>query len=145
MMGLYLMGIVAALIVSYVAKKFIHSTEKSFFILELPTYRAPRWKNVAITMVSKAKIFVRDAGKVIIVISMILWGLSTYGPSGRMHAVAEKYGVWAEKSMYGRKYMGIERTTFLIDPEGKVTSIVTGVKPEEHATAILEALKKSGR
>jgi ferrous iron transport protein B len=77
--------------VSYVAKKFIHSTEKSFFILELPTYRAPRWNNVAITMFSKAKIFVRDAGKVIIVISMILWGLSTYGPPGRMHAVAEKY------------------------------------------------------
>jgi ferrous iron transport protein B len=91
MMGLYLMGVVAALIVSYVAKRFIHSTEKSFFILELPTYRAPRWKNVAITMVSKAKIFVRDAGKVIIVISMILWGLSSYGPKGRMHTVDEKY------------------------------------------------------
>ena len=42
-------------------------------------------------MVSKARIFVRDAGKVIIVISMILWGLSTYGPKARMHAVAEKY------------------------------------------------------
>ncbi len=91
MMGLYLMGVVAALIVSYVAKRFIHSKEKSFFILELPTYRAPRWKNVAITMVSKAKIFVRDAGKVIIVISMILWALSSYGPKGRMHTVAEKY------------------------------------------------------
>ncbi len=91
MMGLYLMGVVAALIVSYVAKRFIHSKEKSFFILELPTYRAPRWKNVAITMVSKAKIFVRDAGKVIIVISMILWGLSSYGPKGRMLTVNEKY------------------------------------------------------
>jgi ferrous iron transport protein B len=91
MMGLYLMGVVAALIVSYVAKRFIHSKEKSFFILELPTYRAPRWKNVAITMVSKAKIFVRDAGKVIIVISMILWALSSYGPKGRMLSVAEKY------------------------------------------------------
>ncbi len=91
MMGLYLMGVVAALIVSYVAKRFIHSTEKSFFILELPTYRAPRWKNVAITMVSKAKIFVRDAGKVIIVISMILWALSSYGPKGRMLSVNEKY------------------------------------------------------
>jgi ferrous iron transport protein B len=91
MMGLYLMGVVAALIVSYVAKRFIHSKEKSFFILELPTYRAPRWKNVAITMVSKAKIFVRDAGKVIIVISMILWALSSYGPKGRMLSIAEKY------------------------------------------------------
>jgi len=91
MMGLYLLGVVAALVVSYVAKKFIHSTEKSFFILELPVYRAPRWKNVAITMVSKARIFVRDAGKVIIVISMILWGLSSYGPTERMHAVTVKY------------------------------------------------------
>ena len=91
MMGLYLLGIVAALIVSYVAKKFIHSNEKSFFILELPVYRAPRWKNVAITMVSKARIFVRDAGKVIIVISMILWALSSYGPRERMHQVAMKY------------------------------------------------------
>ncbi len=91
MMGLYLMGVVAALIVSYVAKRFIHSKEKSFFILELPTYRAPRWNNVAITMLSKAKIFVRDAGKVIIVISMILWALSSYGPKGRMHSVDEKY------------------------------------------------------
>jgi ferrous iron transport protein B len=91
MMGLYLLGIIAALIVSYVAKKFIHSTEKSFFILELPVYRGPRWKNVAITMISKAQIFVRDAGKVIIVISMILWAMSTYGPKDRMHQVAEKY------------------------------------------------------
>src|SRR5665213_1421921 len=91
MMGLYLMGMVAALVVSYVAKRFIHSTEKSFFILELPVYRAPRWKNVAVTMVSKAKIFVRDAGKVIIVISMILWGLSTYGPPDRMRAAAAQY------------------------------------------------------
>jgi ferrous iron transport protein B len=91
MMGLYLMGTVAALVVSYIAKRFIHSTEKSFFILELPVYRAPRWKNVAVTMVSKAKIFVRDAGKVIIVISMILWGLSSYGPPARMRAVALQY------------------------------------------------------
>ncbi|HEY4155172.1 MAG TPA: ferrous iron transport protein B [Puia sp.] len=91
MMGLYLMGMVAALIVSYVAKRFIHSREKSFFILELPVYRAPRWKNVGVTMISKAKIFVRDAGKVIIVISMILWGLSSYGPPGRMRAVAARY------------------------------------------------------
>ena len=91
MMGLYMLGVVAALVVSFIAKNFIHSTEKSYFILELPIYRAPRWNNVAITMLSKAKIFVRDAGKVIIVISMILWGLSTYGPKERMRAVAEKY------------------------------------------------------
>ncbi|MBO9562163.1 MAG: ferrous iron transport protein B [Niastella sp.] len=91
MMGLYLLGLVMALVTSYVAKWFIKIKEKSYFILELPTYRAPRWNNVLVTMVSKAKIFVVDAGKVIIVISLILWALSTYGPKERMAAVHEKY------------------------------------------------------
>ena len=91
MMGLYLMGAAMALIVSYVAKWFIHLKEKSFFILELPVYRAPRWNNVFVTMLSKAKIFVMDAGKVIIVISLILWALSTYGPTSRTAKVEQQY------------------------------------------------------
>lgn len=56
-------------------------------------------------------------------------------------AVARKFGVLKEKSMYGKKYMGIERTTFVIDPDGKIAAIVTGVKPEEHAEAALAAMK----
>ena len=91
MMGLYLLGLLMALLVSYVAKWFIKIQEKSFFILELPVYRAPRWKNIVVTMVNKAKIFVTDAGKVIIVISLILWALSTFGPSSQMKSVATKY------------------------------------------------------
>ncbi len=91
MMGLYLLGTVMALIVSYVMKWFIRIKEKSFFILELPIYRAPRWKNVGITMVEKAKIFVTDAGKVIMVISLLLWFLSSYGPGSRMQKVENKY------------------------------------------------------
>ena len=74
MMGLYLLGVVTALAVSYVAKWFIHINEKSFFILELPVYRSPRWKNIFLTMIEKAKIFVFEAGRVIMVISLILWG-----------------------------------------------------------------------
>lgn len=91
MMGLYLLGLVMALIVSYVAKWFIKSNERSFFILELPTYRSPRMKNIVQTMINKAKIFVTDAGKVIMVISLILWGLSSYGPPHRMAAVEKSY------------------------------------------------------
>ena len=98
MMGLYLMGFVMALIVSYVAKWFIKLHEKSFFILELPVYRAPRWKNILVTMVNKAKIFVTDAGKVIIVISLILWALSTYGPKEKMSAVANQYELQAQQN-----------------------------------------------
>jgi thioredoxin-dependent peroxiredoxin len=56
-------------------------------------------------------------------------------------AVAKKFGVLKEKSMYGKKYMGIERTTFVISPDGKIAAIVTGVKPEENAEAALAAMK----
>ena len=91
MMGLYILGLVMALLVSFIAKLFIHSKERSFFILELPTYRSPRLKNVAQTMVNKAKIFVADAGKVIMVISLILWALSSFGPPSRMDKVEKNY------------------------------------------------------
>jgi len=58
------------------------------------------------------------------------------------HAIAEAYGVWKEKSMYGRKYMGIERTTFVIDEKGKIGRIFAKVKPAGHAAEVLEALAK---
>jgi peroxiredoxin Q/BCP len=56
------------------------------------------------------------------------------------HAIAEAYGVWKEKSMYGRKYMGIERSTFVIGVDGKVERVFSKVKPEGHAAQVLESL-----
>jgi thioredoxin-dependent peroxiredoxin len=56
------------------------------------------------------------------------------------HSVAEQYDVWVEKSMYGKKYMGMERSTFVIDPEGKVSHVFRKVKPAEHDQLVLEAL-----
>jgi peroxiredoxin Q/BCP len=56
------------------------------------------------------------------------------------HAIAEAYGVWKEKSMYGKKYMGIERTTFIVGADGKIEKIFPKVKPEGHAAQVLEAL-----
>ncbi len=97
MMALYLLGTVMALIVSYVMKWFIKISEKSFFILELPIYRAPRWKNVAITMVEKARIFVTDAGKVIMIISLLLWFLSNYGPGDRIEQTEAKYATLVQQ------------------------------------------------
>jgi len=55
--------------------------------------------------------------------------------------VVEKYGVWKEKSMYGRKYMGVERTTFIIDEKGKIKKIFNKVKVDAHNKEVLEALK----
>ena len=89
MMALYLLGLVMALLVSYVAKWFIRIKEKSIFILELPVYRSPRWNNIFITMLQKAKIFIVDAGKIIMLISLILWALSSFGPNGKVEGASE--------------------------------------------------------
>ena len=98
MMALYLFGVIMALIVSNVMKWAVKLHEKSFFILELPVYRSPRWKNVGITMVQKAKIFVTDAGRIILMISLLLWFLSSFGPSPRMNAVEKKYATLQQQA-----------------------------------------------
>ncbi len=56
------------------------------------------------------------------------------------HEVAEQYGVWAEKKMYGKTYWGILRTTFVIDEEGRISTVFTKVKPAEHGKEVLESL-----
>ncbi len=57
------------------------------------------------------------------------------------HRVAEAYGVWVEKSMYGRRYMGIERSTFVIGPDGVIKEIFRRVKPAQHDDLVLAALQ----
>ena len=91
LLALYVLGIVMALLVSHVLNLFIKMKEKSFFILELPVYRQPRWKNMVITMVEKARVFVFDAGKVIMIISLMLWGLSSFGPSQKRKDIEASY------------------------------------------------------
>ncbi|MFI5195611.1 MAG: ferrous iron transport protein B [Chitinophagales bacterium] len=91
LMGLYLLGFFMALVVARVMNFLIKTKERTFFLMELPVYRAPRWKNVGITMLEKGKIFIRDVGKIIIILSLILWGLATFGPPGQMRKVEEKY------------------------------------------------------
>ncbi len=114
MMGLYLMGTVMALVVAWVMKWFIKSTERSFFILELPTYRAPRWKNALTTMIEKAKIFVFDAGKVIMMISLLLWALSTYGPKEKMANVTAKYEALIKTNPQHANELNKQRKTELL-------------------------------
>src|SRR5690606_19222255 len=84
LLGMYLLGIIAVLLVSIVFKLILKSKEKSFLMLEMPLYRMPKAKDVLITMFSKSKTFVMAAGKIILAISVILWVLASYGPSSRM-------------------------------------------------------------
>jgi peroxiredoxin Q/BCP len=59
------------------------------------------------------------------------------------HAVAEKYGTWVEKSMYGKKYMGVQRATFIVGPDGKIAKVFPKVSPKTHDDVVLEALAAS--
>lgn len=67
------------------------------------------------------------------------YGLTFPLASDEDHKVAEAYGVWVEKSMYGRTYMGMERSSFLVGADGKVVKVWRKVKPEQHAAQVLEA------
>ncbi|MBI3238300.1 MAG: ferrous iron transport protein B, partial [Flavobacteriia bacterium] len=87
--GLYALGLVTALLVALVIKQFFRkSTERSVFLLELPAYKSPRWANVGLEVFQKVKLFVFDAGKIILAISIILWALASFGPSDDMEKAA---------------------------------------------------------
>jgi len=93
LMVMYLLGFVSAFIVAWVMKKIIKSGQKGYFIMELPVYQWPRWKNVGLTMLQKVKAFVFQAGKVIIAVSIILWVLASYAPPGRFAAIERYYQI----------------------------------------------------
>jgi ferrous iron transport protein B len=84
LMGLYLLGFLAALGSAWVMKLLIRVNERSYLLMELPTYRVPKWSNVGLTIVEKTKAFVLEAGKVIMAISIILWVLASYGPGDKL-------------------------------------------------------------
>ncbi len=82
--GLYTLGLVAALLIAALLKFILKSRDKGFLMLELPSFKSPRWGNVGITVWEKVKVFILDAGRVILAISILLWALATYGPSESM-------------------------------------------------------------
>ncbi|MDQ2656971.1 MAG: ferrous iron transport protein B, partial [Bacteroidota bacterium] len=89
LMGLYMLGFVAAIGSAWVMKQIIRVRERSFLIMELPTYRIPRWSNVGYTIIEKTKAFVLEAGKVIMAISIVLWVLASYGPGDKVSNARE--------------------------------------------------------
>ena len=86
LLGLYLLGFAAALLSAWLLSRFVHSDQRSFLIMELPTYKQPRWSNVGYTIIEKVKTFVFEAGKIIVAISIVLWVLASYGPPDMQHA-----------------------------------------------------------
>jgi ferrous iron transport protein B len=91
LMSLYFIGFIAAVGTALILKWVIKSREKSYFIMELPVYRKPQWGVVAFTMYDKVKVFVVNAGKIIVAVSVVLWLLSSYGPSNKFEEIELKY------------------------------------------------------
>lgn len=91
MMGLYLIGFLAALLAALVFKWILKSKGKTSFVMEMPIYRLPKWSNIGFSVYNKVKIFLFEAGKIIIAISIVLWGLSSYGPGDTFDRIEEKY------------------------------------------------------
>ncbi len=88
--ALYALGLVSALIMSVMMNMFLKTKEKSFLLVEMPSYKIPRWGNISLNVLEKVKVFVFEAGKVILAISILLWFLATFGPSNRMDTAVIK-------------------------------------------------------
>jgi ferrous iron transport protein B len=88
--GLYSLGLITALLLAALLKMLIRSKEKGYLLLELPSYKSPRWGNVGLTVWEKVRVFVLDAGKIILAISVILWAMATFGPGDRMDKAEQK-------------------------------------------------------
>lgn len=91
MMGFYLLGFFAALAFAWIFKMVLKYTKPAVFVTELPIYRMPRWESVGMTIYQKSRTFVVEAGKVILLISIVLWFLASYGPSQKMEEVESTY------------------------------------------------------
>ena len=85
--GMYLLGFLMAIVSAWVMKQILQVKERSYFIMELPTYKAPRFKHMAISILNSVKAFVFEAGKIIVAISIVLWVLASYGPGDSMSQV----------------------------------------------------------
>ncbi|WP_373514277.1 ferrous iron transport protein B [Persicitalea sp.] len=90
LLGLYLLGLIGALGSAWLFSIFVPRREPSYFILEMPTYKWPRWSHLGITMYDSVKSFVLEAGKIIVAISIILWVLASYGPGDSMERAEEQ-------------------------------------------------------
>lgn len=93
MMGLYFIGFLSAILSALAFKFIIKSKERSYFIMEMPFYRSPRWNNILFTVVEKVKLFVWDAGKIIIAVSIVLWVLSSFAPGNSFEEIDNKYSL----------------------------------------------------
>ncbi len=91
LLAMYLLGIVATLLFSVLLNKLIKQTERAYFIMELPVYKWPVWRNIYYSMLNKSRDFVGEAGKVIVAVSIVLWFMGSYAPGDAFEKIEQKY------------------------------------------------------
>ena len=91
MLSMYLLGFVMSLLVAWVFKIALKYKGEGVFVTELPVFRSPRWKNTGLTIYHKCRTFVVEAGRIILVVSLILWFLASFGPGEQMAKIEEDY------------------------------------------------------
>ncbi|HAS42368.1 MAG TPA: ferrous iron transport protein B [Microscillaceae bacterium] len=117
LLGLYVLGLSMALLVAFIMRLIIKTDHRSFLVLELPSYKSPRWRNVLLTLWEKTRLFVWEAGKVILAISIVLWVLATNGPGNRMDQAVKTI---VKPDTTGKKAAEVKKLTE--DYEKKVNS-----------------------
>ncbi len=108
LMALYLVGFVAALLSALLFKGILKTREKSSLIMELPNYKIPRWSNLGLTVLEKCKVFVWEAGKVILAISVVLWVLASYGPNDQIASAIAKIPIPKESSQQAKYQLKVK-------------------------------------
>lgn len=95
--ALYALGTVSALLVAFIMKRFIRTRKPGFLMLEIPGLKAPQWSNVGSVVWEKVRVFMVDAGKIILAISIVLWALASFGPGDEMNEAAKQAEIRANE------------------------------------------------
>jgi ferrous iron transport protein B len=89
LLGLYLLGIVSALFIAWVMKLMINQEKRSYYLMEIPEFKRPLWRNIFLTVFEKIKVFTTEAGGIILAISIVLWALASHGPREQRRAAIQ--------------------------------------------------------
>jgi len=89
LLGLYVLGIVSALFISWIMHLILKQEKRSYYLMEIPEFKRPLWRNIFITVFEKIKVFTTEAGGIILAISIVLWALASYGPSEQRSAAIQ--------------------------------------------------------
>lgn len=120
LMGMYLLGFLMAIISAWILHLIIKGKGRSWFVMELPVYRIPKWSNVFYLIYEKVKVFLFDAGKVILAVSIVLWFLASFGPGEEFKAIEKEIAV-AQQEFETRARLD---TTEGVVPEYLMTSLL---------------------